>query len=339
MVKLKTAKLKAGIIGLGVGESHISGYGNHPDCAVAVVCDTSDLKLSEVEKKYSGIRFTQNADEILEDPEIDVVSIASYDNFHYEQIVKAIQNNKHVFIEKPMCLHPKEAEHIRSLLTQKPHLKISSNLILRRSPRFRHLKQMIANGELGKLFYVEGDYQYGRLNKITDGWRGKSDFYSVVYGGSVHMIDLLLWFSSDLVEEVSAYGNQIASKGSEFRYNDCVTAILKFRGGIIGKVTANFGCVRPHFHSLSLYGTKATFINDLPNGKLFVSRDPEDAPKEVTEAYPGVEKGALINNFVDSILNGAKPEVSSEDVFKTMSVCFAIEESVKQNRSIKVRYL
>ena len=52
MVKLKTAKLKAGIIGLGVGEAHISGYGMHPDCVVTAACDISNPKLAEVQKKY-----------------------------------------------------------------------------------------------------------------------------------------------------------------------------------------------------------------------------------------------------------------------------------------------
>ena len=332
-------KLKAGIIGLGVGETHIAGYNAHPDCTVTAVCDISDSKLREVEKKYSGLKFTNNADEILSDSEIDLVSIASYDNVHYEQMIKAIENEKHIFVEKPMCLYEKEAKHIRSLLKREPNLKISSNLILRKSSRFIRLKEMIQNGELGQLFYIEGDYNYGRLEKITDGWRGKIDFYSVVYGGSVHLIDLLLWLTQDTIIEVSAYGNQIASNGSQFRYNDLVVAIFKFQSGIIGKVTANFGGVRPHFHGLAIYGTKASFINDVPYGKLFRSSDPNAHPEEVKEAYPGVQKGDLIYNFVDSILNGSKMEVSADDVFKSMSVCFAIEESVKQNRPVRVNYI
>ena len=339
MTKLKTRKLKVGIIGLGVGESHILGYRAHPECEVALICDLSKEKLSEVHGRYSNLVATTDPDEILNDPEIDIVSIASYDSYHYQQIIKALQNNKHIFVEKPICLSETEAKHIRVLSKEKPNLKISSNLILRKSPRFYQLKQMILDGQLGKLFYVEGDYHYGRLQKITEGWRGKLDFYSVVYGGGVHLVDLLLWLTGDEVIEVSAYGNQMVSQGSQFKYNDCVVAILKFKSGMIGKVTTDFGGVRPHFHGLNLYGTKATFLNDTPNGKWLDSRDPAQQAKEITPAYPGVQKSGLIFNCVDSIVNGTEPEVSLDEVLAAMSVCFAIEESAKQNVPIRVKSL
>jgi len=155
----------------------------------------------------------------------------------------------------------------------------------------------------------------------------------------VHMVDLLLWLTGDTVEEVTAYGNQIASKGSKFRYNDCVVSLLKFRSGMIGKVTVDFGGVMPHFHSLNLYGTKATFVNDQGPGKLFESRDPKAQPKEILDAYPGVKKGDLLYRFIDSIVNGSEPEVSAEDVFRAMSVCFAIEESAKRQSPVRVHYI
>ena len=150
------------------------------------------------------------------------------------------------------------------------------------------------------------------------------------------MVDLLLWLVGDSVEEVSAYGNRIATQGSRYRYHDCVVALLKFKSGLIGKVTSNFGCVFPHFHALSVYGTQATFVNDFGNARLIDSRDPGKAFKTVSDSYPGIKKGDLLYSFVNSIVHGTKPEVSSEDVFKAMSVCFAIEKSVKKNAPIKV---
>jgi predicted dehydrogenase len=332
-------QLKAGIIGLGVGEQHIAGYDSHPDCEVIALCDFSSEKLAKARTKYPHVTVTTNADEILEDPGIDVVSIASYDNYHFEQIEKGIGNNKHVFVEKPLCLYEHEAVHIRELLRDKPDLKMSSNLILRMCPRFQLLKKMIESGELGELFYVEGDYNYGRLPKITQGWRGKIDFYSVVYGGTIHMIDLLLWLSHASVAEVSAYGNNIASKGSDFRHNDLVVSVLRFHNEMLGKVTANFGCVFPHFHALSVYGTKATFINGLEHGLLFETRYRDKGCQKISEDYPGVHKGALIYSFVESILNGSEALVTVEDIFKTMSVCFAIEKATRQTNPVTVKYL
>lgn len=332
-------RLRVGIIGLGVGEKHIEGYQSHPDCEVIALCDFSDEKLAMARTKYPGMKLTRQADEILQDPEIQVVSIASYDNYHYHQIVEAINHNKHIFVEKPLCLYEDEAVHIRQLLQQKPDLKMSSNLILRLSPRFLQLKQMVKNGELGQLFYVEGDYDYGRLQKITEGWRGKIDFYSVVYGGAVHIIDLLLWLTGDRVVEVAAYGNDISSQGKGFRYNDMVVSILKFESGLIGKVTANFGCVRPHFHALSIYGTRATFVNGPEFAELFESRDPTQTSKKITTPYPGIEENGLISSFVESILCQTPAVVTTDDVFKTMSVCFAIEKATHQSKSVAVKYI
>lgn len=332
-------RLKAGIIGLGVGEKHIEGYQRHPDCEVVALCDFSEERLKAVAERFPGVRLFGQAKELLNDPEIDVISIASYDNYHYEQIVQAINNDKHVFVEKPLCLYEDEAIKIRSLLQEKPYLKISSNLVLRASPRFQQLRKMIADGELGQLFYVEGDYNYGRLHKITEGWRGQIDFYSVVYGGALHIVDLLLWLTGDRVTEVAAYGNNIASRGTRFRYNDMVVAILKFQSGLLGKVTANFACVSPHFHALALYGTKATFINGPEYGSLITSRDPGQPVRKITATYKGTPKGSLIHSFIESILNNSTAEVTPDDVFISMSVCFAIEKATHQSGLVMVKYL
>lgn len=332
-------KLKVGIIGLGVGEQHVAGYHKHPACEVVSLCDFSSQKRKEVSEKYPDIAICENDESILEDPEIDIVSIASYDNYHYEQICKAINANKHVFVEKPLCLYLEEARGIRSLLNDKPELRLSSNLILRKSPRFEDLKKMIDGDELGTLYFVEGDYNYGRLHKITEGWRGEIDFYSVVYGGGVHIIDLLLWLTGRKVTEVSAYGNNISSRGSQYKYDDMVVAILKFDNGIVGKIGCNYSCVHPHFHNLSIYGTSGTFVNDLEEGRLFCSRDEQAGYKAIKSAYPSTHKGELIYSFVDSITNGSVAEVTADDVFDAMSVCFAIEEALQKSESVQVEYV
>jgi predicted dehydrogenase len=118
-----------------------------------------------------------------------------------------------------------------------------------------------------------------------------------------------------------------------------VVAILKFRSGMVGKVSANFGCVFPHFHQFSVYGTKATFVNGPKEARLFQSRDASVKARRIRSAYPGAAKGDLIFNFIDSIINNTTPEVSTDDVFNTMSVCFAIERAVETKQMIAVNYL
>ena len=84
----------------------------------------------------------------------------------------------------------------------------------------------------------EADYNYGRLWKLVRGWRGKIPFYSVMQGGGVHMIDLILNICKDLPVQVKAYGNKIVTKKTNFNFNDLSVAILKFKDGKILKVTS-----------------------------------------------------------------------------------------------------
>lgn len=330
--------LRVGIIGLGVGEQHIEGV-RRGGGEVALLCDFSTEKLHEVSARHPGIPITGSADAVLDDPSIDVVSIASWDDHHFAQVMRALETGKHVFVEKPLCMSKEEARGIRAALAARPGLRLSSNLILRRSRRFLEVKRMIDAGRLGEMYHMEADYNYGRVEKITQGWRGRIDYYSVVYGGGVHMIDLLRWFSGSEPVEVSAYGNRIATRGTGFRFDDCVVAILKFANGATGKVASNYGCVHPHFHQISLYGTKATFQNTRAGGELITERRADAKAEAVNEPYPGVQKGELLAEFLDCLRNGREPEVSADSVFRTMSVCFAIEDSARLGKPMAVEYL
>ena len=157
-------------------------------------------------------------------------------------------------------------------------------------------------------------------------------------GCVVHLIDLLLWLTGDEVVEVAAAGNQIASAGTAFRYNDFAVGILRLRSGSIAKVSANFGCVFPHFHSLIVYGTRATFVNGRESGLLYESREPSVRPREIADAYPGAHKGDLIHSFIESIVSGTPAIVTADDVFRTMSVCFAVDQAMREKQYIPVQY-
>ena len=334
-------KLKVGIIGLGVGQKHVEAFDSHPFCKVSAVSDFSEKKRKYFSVTYPDIKTVINADEILRDPNIDIVSIASYDNYHYEQIIKAISSNKHIFIEKPLCLFEKEAKEIRTLLNEHPHIKISSNLTLRTCPRFIRIKDAIHNGEMGSLFYLEGDYLWGRLSKITDGWRKDMEFYSIIYGAAIHMIDLILWMTGKRPVEVLAYGNNIATENSELKSNSFAVLLLKYENGMIAKVTGNGGCVHPHFHRLVIYGTKKTAIHDITSAIWLESSNPRVIPEIIDEEYPAKEyRNKVITSFVDHISNDNKASiVPSNDVFDVMSVCYAAERAINESNSIKIIYI
>jgi predicted dehydrogenase len=330
--------LKAGIIGLGVGERHIPGYQADPRCQVVALCDSDPVKLAEVAARHPGPRTTGDAADILSDPAIGIVSIASYDIDHCEQVLAAIAAGKHIFVEKPLCLLDDEFDAIAAALAANPQIKLSSNLILRRTPRFIELRRRIQAGAMGTPYYLEGDYDYGRVHKIRTGWRAGIPFYSVVHGGAIHLIDLLLWLTGGRVKEVFAYGNRIAAQGTPFRHDDLVAALLQFEDGKTAKVTANFPSMVPHHHRLSVYGTQATFEQGHTGAAYFHSRDPAAAPEPVTDVYPGAAKGDMLPSFIAHVLDGGQPEVSKSDVLDAMGVSLAIQRSLVSGRPEKVRY-
>ena len=320
--------LRVGIIGMGVGERHIGGFRRHPAAEVVALCDIDPDVRARVSRCYPELAVCDNADALIDDHAIDIVSIASYDDAHYPQVMRALERGKHVFVEKPLCMRVKEFKDICRALADRPNLRLCSNAILRLAARFQQLRVLISAGAFGRLFNVEGDYLYGRLTKLTEGWRGRIPGYSVTLGGAIHLIDLILWLTCDKALEVVALGNGIASRGSPFRGNDMVSALITFQSGMIGKISANFASVHPHFHRLLVYGTEATFENRPEAGLLWSSRDPAVAPGRIDGTYPGVDKGDLIPSFVDAVLGKGEAVVTETDVLAAMAIGLAIDRSL-----------
>lgn len=334
-------RLNVGVIGLGVGAHHVRAYERNPACCLKVVCDLSADVLDKFRATHPGVATTTEAGRVLADETIQLVSIASYDNDHAAQVEQALAHGKHVLVEKPICLLPEEAARIRQRLRENPKLRLSSNLNLRTCPRFITLKDRLAQGDLGRLFHLDADYLWGRKEKLTAGWRGRLDHYSIILGASVHMVDLVLWLTGRRPVDVMSCGNRIAIQDSACRADDFNVMILRFEDGLVAKVMSSGGCVHPHFHRLRAYGTRETFIHDtLASGRL-TSAVPGVAPLEVAGDYPASDrKGEIIDSFVASILDGkCRAMVTEADVFDAMSVCFAAQEALARGERVTIRYL
>ena len=331
-------RLRAGIIGLGVGETHIQAYVNE-GVEVVALCDFNQEKLAGVAARHPTIKkLFSNSRDLLTDSDIDIVSIASYDDFHCEEVVLGLANRKHIFVEKPICLSPIEAAKIRESMALNPNQKVASNLILRCSPRFQRFKKLISDGNLGLVYHIEGDYLYGRIGKVTEGWRGKTLGYSVTLGGGVHLVDLMVWLLGERVVEVKAIGGRIATRSAKLVFPDTVTALLTFESGATGKLSANFPCVHPHFHKLSVYGTQATLENAVDCAKMYQQRDSEKFI-EIEDSYLPKGKHLLLAEFIREIQEMDNKSISIDEVFQAISICFAIDEAVSTGKTVTVKYL
>jgi predicted dehydrogenase len=326
-------KIYAGIIGLGFGNTHLQALSKNRFCKEVFLCD--------YKKKYSAyakslnLKFTNSFNKILSNNRINLMCIASYDNHHANQIISSLKKKINIFAEKPICQNFKQFIKIKKLL-KKSKVKLNCNFVLRYHPKFLKVKKLISSGKLGKIYFIDAEYNYGRLKKILYGWRSKIPFYSVIQGGAIHMIDLILWLSKSKPISVIATGNKIATKGTKFKFLDNVVSLIKLENGINAKVTANFGCVMPHDHTLKIFGTKGTILVQQNKIYYFKKRDENEKPvvfnyKRLNKSY----KHKVLNSFIDKIIKKKKIN-NLEETFYSMATCLYIEKSIKTKNWEKI---
>lgn len=331
-------KPRVAVVGLGVGERHIEGYELNQKSLVTHLCEIEPKKIEDLKRRYPDKRVTSDFSSIVEDESIEIVSIATPDHLHCDQVVESLKAQKHVFVEKPLCLTKAELVRICRQLRKDPSRVISTNLILRKTPRFIDLKNRIQSDGLGQIYYMEGDYDYGRLAKLLKGWRGSIPNYSVMHGGGIHLIDLLTWLTGKKVRSVFGTGNKIMSQEGDFKNNDFSVAILTFEDDAIAKVTSNYGSVTAHHHKLCIYGSKGTYEQSHIGAAYFFDRDPVFSPEMENSQYPGARKSDMIPAFLDAVLTGSNPAVTVQEMVNVMAVSLAVEQSISDGRPVDVEY-
>jgi predicted dehydrogenase len=329
--------LRVGVIGLGVGAQHALAYRSHPECEVVALCDRSRARREEVGAAHPGVRLHEDPRAVLEDAAVDLVSIASHDQDHFAQVVAALDAGKHVFVEKPLCRTADELRVVKARWSA-GRVALASNLVLRAAPLYRWLRDAIAGGRLGDLYALDGDYLYGRLHKITEGWRKDVDDYSVMQGGGIHLVDLMLWLTGERPRAVTAAGSRRATAGTGFRYDDFRAATFLFESGLVGRITANFACVHPHQHVLRVFGTQATVLYDDQGARLIEGREVGDT-RGLSAAPLPAGKGELIPAFVDGILEGRDRRAETQHELDVISACLAADAAAARGVSMEIEYV
>jgi predicted dehydrogenase len=326
--------VNAAVIGLGVGEQHARALAAHPGVRLACVADL-DRARAEALAAELGAQVAADFDAVIADRSIELVALASFDDHHAAQVVAALGAGKHVFCEKPLCRTLDEA---RAIAAARGDRHLACNLILRAAPLYRWLRDAIVAGELGDIYAIDGDYLYGRLHKITEGWRGSVDDYSVIQGGGVHLVDLAMWLVGERPARVSAAGNKIVTRGTPFRYPDFVAATYELPSGIIARITANFGAVHKHQHVVRVFGTKATFIHDDAGARLHTVRDPGGPPRVLDHAPVAANKGDLLPPFVDAVLAGADAAPAARHELDVITACIAADRALAARQPLEIDY-
>jgi predicted dehydrogenase len=329
--------LGVAVVGLGVGEQHARRYHANPSCELRWLVD-HDLARAQTLAAALGGRPTSDFDTVVRDDRVDIVSIASYDHDHYDQVMQALRAGKHVFVEKPLCQTLEQARAIKAAWERhEGRVKLDSNLVLRAAPLYRWLRDEVRAGTFGDVYAFTGEYLYGRIEKITQGWRKDVPDYSVMEGGGIHLIDLMMWVLGERPVAVYAAANRIATRATAFQPNDYATAVMEMGSGILSTITANFGCVHRHHHVVRVFGTSATLLYDDAGARLHHSRAPDALPSTVSHSALPATKGDLIDDFVAAVLTNSPVETSL--VFDSISISVACDRSAATNARQVVEYL
>lgn len=334
MSKNYKTKIVVGIIGLGVGAFHLKNSMKYKNCKVKYICDFDKNITKFYKQKYNIPHSTTDFEVVLNDKEVNTVIIASYDNYHFYQIISSLKKNKNVFVEKPMCLSLQELNKIEKIKKNKPNLFLSSNLVLRTHPFFKKIFK--EKKKLKEIYYLESDYNYGRIDKLTKGWRGKIENYSPILGGGIHLIDIILKIKGIRVKEILTMSNKIITKKFENISDDFTLSTLKFVDGSIAKISSNFSSSTDHHHIFNIYSKKTSYFYNRDRSKQYF-REKDNKPSiEVKYKYDNKIKGKMLNNFLESILKKNKLLVTEKELFYLMKICLMLVESQKKNKIIKL---
>ncbi len=147
--------LRLGVIGYGYwGPNVVRNFLGHQDCKIVTICDKSSAALARVLAAHPGIRVTTDPDAVLLATDIDAVAIITPVSFHYELAKKALENGKHVFVEKPFTATSAEAEDLIQLAESR-RLQIMVDHTFLFTGAVRKIKQLIDDGTLGRLYYYD----------------------------------------------------------------------------------------------------------------------------------------------------------------------------------------
>jgi predicted dehydrogenase len=147
--------LKIGVIGYGYwGPNVVRNFYNAANAMVVSVCDLNSTALSRVRKVYPSMTVTTNPSDILLNPEIDVVAIVTPISQHFPLAKKALENGKHIFVEKPFTASSAQAEELIEIAERKK-LQIMVDHTFLFSGAVRKIRELIEAGTLGKLYYYD----------------------------------------------------------------------------------------------------------------------------------------------------------------------------------------
>jgi predicted dehydrogenase len=345
-------KLSWGVIGAGgiADRRTLPGMMPAKNASLAAVMELDKDFAEALRKKYHAPKAYTSAEELLADPAVEAVYIASPVAAHYKQALAAAEAGKHILIEKPVALSLDEGEELVKLCAEKK-LQFSAGFMMRFHPCHAKLKEIIAEGGLGKIVSLRAQLSCW-YPEIPGAWRQDP---ALSGGGAlmdmgIHCIDLLQYIAGSRAVRVSALtGNRIFSYGVE----DSASLIMEFENGAHAFVDAFFNIPdEASENRLEIYGAggcalAAGTIGQTGGGTCsLVYANPGGYNKNQNRneirgrqnlSWEEVNPYTLeIESFGESVLNGKKTEVPAEEALQVQRVISCAYKAARENRTVEI---
>jgi len=207
-----------GVVGLGYWGPNLAR--NFAELGVLTrLCDVEDDLRRVYSARYPAARVTDSFDDLLADPEVHGVVVASPVPTHYALAKKALESGKHVLVEKPPAMRGEEIDELVALARERDLVLMPGHLLLYH-PGVRKLKELIDAGELGDVLCVYGNRQNLGIVRMDE---------NALWSLGVHDLSVILYLLDEEPDEAVAHGRDFLTDGVE----DVVFCYLRFPSGKI----------------------------------------------------------------------------------------------------------
>ena len=350
-------KLRVGVIGLGIGKSHIEGYRSTTECEVVAIADADPERLAEVGDKYGIAERYGSGTELIDKAGCDLVSVAVPNKFHKELTIRALRAGTHVLCEKPMAMSAAEAREMLKAADESKR-RIMINFSYRFTPQAQALKARIDSGDLGEAYYARTSWLRRRGMPGFGGWFGTKELSG---GGplidlGVHRVDLALWFMGYPEPEwvMGATYDPIASGIAErekktYSVEDLATGFIRFKDGATMSVEASWAAniKENELMETRVLGTKGGLIHrNVGEEYRFEAEFYQEKAGELWDSAfhertlwaAGAKKTpSAMSHFVDAIVKGTPHDADGRQGLVVMELLDALYESARTGKPLKVK--
>jgi predicted dehydrogenase len=343
-------KLRVGVIGLGMGKSHIKGFREHPRVDVVALADLDAARLAATGKELGIGELYASAEEMLAAAKLDIVSVATPNKFHKPLTIAALKAGCHVLCEKPMAMNAAEGREMLAAAKA-----AGKRLMINFSFRFREqswaLKRQVETGILGDIYFGRTIWLRRRGMPGFGGWFGTK---ALAGGGplidlGVHRLDLALWLMGHPkpVWVMGSTYNPIASaqakaEGKTFDVEDFAAGMIKFENGATLEVEASWAAniAERELMETRLLGTTGGLLQRNRGegyefeAQIFVEREGCQFDMHLHPPVPGAPSAQV--HFIDSILAGTPHTATGEEGLVVMELLDALYQSARDNAPVKI---